>query len=586
MASIRIQKFAGLLPEVAPKLLREDHAQVAHNALLWNGYLRPMPAWTSLGTNGAPVASLFPNPNNLYPFDTDTVLTDAVVNYQEPFNRAVTFGINAGKLNYRNGVNTGTVYSLLPVAYGAATSQTITNMNLSVYPIPRTYAVTVMSGNMESAPFVFPQIGGMGGLFEGDIVTLNWFINIGSGNNPTGLRLYRTIPGFDTSEQVGNPIETGFHLVHEFTSYPVGGTFAYTDAADSSKIPGDLLLTEQFNVPLCNNLSFLGATETGWLVSGGIGPEQYKSKFQVSERFLWHAWPLQNYVEISEQFTDAVTFYDEVFIGTTARPYHMRITFSDNVEIDSLDIAVRPFPDYYACVPGTMVTTNSGAMYASPDGLVSLEVNESAIATRQLTNPGDTLRNPVVPIKVSSATQAAWWNGFYAGFCNGVGYLFNIENNHNNQFPLGQLITFDTPSGIAGPNLVVPSTSVGAFNPSNPGLLSTWGNLVYSWPMPGYGYEAAQKLTYTWRSKVFTMPGITTMAAAKVVHDASQQVMFNLYGDGVLLYSIFPNSSEPFRLPHQHRCTQFEIELIGTSEVQEVQVSTSMRDLTEEQGHD
>lgn len=586
MASIRILKFAGLLPEVAPKLLREDHAQIAHNALLWNGYLRPMPAWNPLGGGGTPIASIFPRPDKDYKFDLDPVLTNAVVNLQEPFVRGVTFGINGGQLNYRNGINTGNIYSLLPVAFGSLISQVSTRMNLSVYPIPRTYAVTVMSGNMESAPLVFPQLGGAGDLFEGDIVTLNWYVNAAPNSNTTGLRLYRTIPGFDTSEQLGNPIETGFHLVHEFTSFPVGGNFSYTDSADSSKIPGDLMLTEQFNVPLSSTLSYLGQTETGWLVCGGVTSERWKSRFQVSERFLWHAWPLQNYVEIPEQFTDAVTFYDEVFIGTTARPYHMRITFSDNVEIDALDITVRPFPDYYSCVPGTMVTTNSGAMYASTDGLVSLSVNESAISTRQLTNPGDILRNPVTPITISSATQAAWWNGFYAGFCNGVGYLFNIENNHNNQFPLGQLVTFDTPPGIAGPNLVVPSTGAVGFAPPNLGLLSVWGNLVYNWPLPGYGYEAAGKLTYTWRSKIFEMPGITTMAAAKVERQPGGSVMFNLYGDGVLLYSIFPNDSTPFRLPHQHRCTEFEVELIGTAIIKQVHVSTSMRDLTEEEGHD
>jgi hypothetical protein len=685
MPSIRITRFAGLLPEVNPRALREDHAQIAHNALLWDGWLRAMPQWAYVTGYSSQPASLLPDVANSQQYTSELSLSDGQVVYQEPYVPGTTFGIAAGLLAYRAPASFSTS-PLLPPASSlvASYTQSVVNQNLSVYPIPRTYAITFLAGNMESAPCVFTQLGGDGSLYEGDAVTLTINTTIDPSFGTTGYRLYRTVPGFDTSEQLGNPVETGFHLVYDSVSgqgslgqsvtafvytyqlsdpghlmlvytiptpvvftvgmevtitvpvghtlYPLNGgayvitsiynsqtivlaippgtgitpaidtllsssfllyvsgssggsaltnPIVYVDTADASKIPGDLLLTEQFGPPLVINAQHVAQTETGWLVVSGYASNSGYSQVALSERFLWHAWPMQNTVQITDQIVDMVAFYDDIFIGTLNRPYHLRAVFNDNVEIDSLSIDVKPYPDFYACVPNSMVTTNFGAMYASPDGLVSLEVNEDAIASKRITNPGDQLLNPVADITISSVQSAAWWNGFYLGLCSSVGYLFNVENSHNNQFPLGQLITFDTPAGIPGANLVTGGQASGGAG----GFFGLWGNQLYTLPLPGYGYETSAHAVYTWKSKVFVLPGGTTMAAAKVVGDYTQgAVTFYLYGDSALIYAYTPTDGTPFRLPHNHSCINWEIELIGQTAIEEVHVATSMRDLTEETG--
>lgn len=45
MATIRITTFKGMAPAVAPKLLRNEYAQIAHNTLLRDGTLRPYAKW-------------------------------------------------------------------------------------------------------------------------------------------------------------------------------------------------------------------------------------------------------------------------------------------------------------------------------------------------------------------------------------------------------------------------------------------------------------------------------------------------------------------------------------------------------------
>lgn len=580
MPSIRITRFAGLLPEVSPKLLREDHAQIAHNALLWDGWLRPMPQFNLLNA-GIFFVSLFPDsdqpPYGLY---GDTDLLDGTKPKQEPYVSNAIFGINKANhlLYYRPTPSTPQIFPLgLPPPTVTVATQIITSTNLSVYPVPRTYAVTYMSGNMEGPPHVFSELGANGGLFEGDIVTLSVTFNAAevAANRVTAVRIYRTIPGFDTGEQIQNPKETAFHLVTTLSPF-LGNSFVYVDNDDSSSIPADLLLTDQFVKPTLPYVNFVAPTESGWLVAAGYTPMALDgfSRIQVSERFLWHSWPTQNLVSIPDVFVDAAVFYDDIFIGTLDRPYHMRIEYGESAELDSLDIKVRPFPDNYKCVSNSMVTTNFGAMYASPDGLVALQVNDDAIATKKVTSPGDQLVNPIATLTIDSISKAAWWNGFYIGFSDSLAYLYNLENNHNNEFPLGQLITFDTPPGVPGPHVVVGS-----------GFYMMWGSNFYNFPLPGYGYEGALKSAYTWKSKKFVMPGLTTFAAAKVVSDRSGTLTFTLIGDGLVRFAGTVFTNDPFRLPHNYKCIEWEILLEGTSVVQEVHVSTSMRELVEEQGH-
>ncbi len=585
MPSVRITRFAGLLPEVGPRLLREDHAQIAHNTLLWNGYLAALPNWQAVLTAGGTIESLFPAADNVDGYGASVTLESAQLAGMEPLLNRSLWGIDVidGKVKYYTNYISGfgAPFNIMFQPAFTVNSQSISPQNLSVYPIQRTYAATYLSGNMESAPTTFPVIGDIGNLFEGDIVTLNFSLtNRTADQNITGLRLYHTVVGFDTGEDIQNPRETVFHLTHEFILGP-NNNIVYVDNTTSDLIPGDRLLTEQFGNggPLVDQPLSVMQTESGFLVVVGLDSTfTNRSLIHVSDRFLWHAWPLQNFSGIPEIVTDAVAFYDEIFIGTKQRPYHVRVNLAENPQSDAISVEVRPFPDYYGCVPNTMVTTNFGAMYASADGLVALEVNEDVLTTRKVANPGDVLVNPVTPITLASTVNSVWWNGLYIGFCNGVGYIYVHENSHNSQYPLSQLVTFNPPPGVQGPFVVTGQASGGLF--------AAFGNVLYRWAMPGYGYESASKQIYHWKSKKFVMAGTTTFAAAKVVNSADGTIQFNFYGDGVLIYSVAVTSSQPFRIPHQHSVIEVELELIGTATIQEVHMATSMRELTEPTGTD
>lgn len=582
MPSVRITRFAGLLPEVSPKLLRQDHAQIAHNCLLWDGWLRPLPNWQQVLVAGGTIQSIFPAPAESSGYGTSINLIDAQQAGSEPFSVNSLWGIYTvdGSLRYYDNYasQVSNPHKLLTSPLFTV-SQTTTPQHLSTSPTQRTYAITYKAGNKESAPSVFNVLGVGGTLFEGDLVTLNITLtNRDPDMGITGICLYRTVVGFDTGENIQNPRETVFHLVAQIN---LGGSnsISYVDTATSDLIPGDRCLTEQFGPMLVNTPSFIGQTESGWLIVAG--PDNVytnRTVVHVSDKFLWHAFALQNFNVFPEIITDGAVFYDDIFFGTKNFPYHMRVTHNDDPNSEALNIHFTPFPDKYGCVPGTMVTTNSGAMYASPDGLIALQVNEDDVASKKVANPGDVLNNPVAPIDFGDTLNSAWWNGLFIGFCAGVGYIFVHENNHNNQFPLSQLVTFNPPPGVQGPSFVTGTASGGLF--------AAFGNVLYRWPMPGYGYEAASKQIYQWKSKQFVMAGGTTFAAAKVVNSGDGTLTFNFYGDGVLIYSHNITDSQPFRIPAQHSVIKVEIMLAGTATVQEVHLATSMRELTETTGTD
>lgn len=580
MPSIRITRFAGLLPQDNPKALANDHAQVAHDCLLWDGWLRPMPAWVLVQTVVTGVKSIFYLVDPTGPqYTFDDSLASAYRNLREPYSVPYTIGVINGGLQVRLPL-VGLKLLGVPIPTVTAFTQVVTPSNLNAYPIARTYAITFLVGNSEGPPFVLPQLGANGTVFEDDIFTLNLTLDGAqiAAYGVSGLRLYRTVPGFDTSEQVGNPVETGFHLVMEMAATP-GAVFTYVDNANSSKIPGDLLISDQWMPPsnlvsMASDFSSLVQTEGGWAVAvqSSTVLAGVPSTIQISERYMHAAWPPQNTYQLPEVVEGMVAFYDNVFVGTRSRPYHIHVAASEG---DALDVNVRPFPDEYACVRNTLVATNSGAMYVSADGLIELTSDGDSVASKRVTNAGSVLTTPLGALPLVDVVGAAWWNGNFFGFGSSrIGYIYNSPNASNDEQPLSQIVTITTPSGVVGPNLVTGSS-----------LYAVWGDSVYRFPLPGYGYDIAVKTPYTWRSKLYVLPGLYTMSAAKVVNDASGTLTFTLIGDGVVIYTRPITHSRPFRVPHQHRAIQWEIVLSGTSVVQEVHVATSMRDLVEEPGN-
>jgi hypothetical protein len=636
MASIRINRFAGLMPTANPKALPNDHAQIAHNCLLWDGWLWPMPQWKDELFYGTSILSLYKDITKPLGFDASFYVRNAVYTPVEPFNDARVIGIVSDQFlgTFEFAAHRQSAYRALGTPapkykmdmYGnilyPATFY-VSPQHKSVYPISRTYAITYVNDGREGPPLVFPQLtsgsdffgSSVDHLYEGDIVTLNVQLELAvnaMNKAVTSIRLYRTIPGFDTSEELGNPLETGFHLVKEVPIGNPGDGASFIDAntlyvfiaddvgypnSDSAKIPGDLLISEQwlppveFNTPL--KPLYFGLTEGGWFVDARANGD-YSSAVQFSERFMSHAWPMQNTVVIPEIITGIAIFYDNVFVGTKSLAYHLDVQSGDT---ETLNLQVRPYSVPRQCIKDTMVATNFGAMFASKDGLITLTEKEETVATRAIANPGDIIpvvfAGNVVNKQFTDITKGGWWDGNYFGFIDivdgvhnpaldnaGVAIVYNQPSPSSAEFPLGQLVTIDAPHSVIKDTI---ATGTGFYVVGYP------DSNVYSLPLPGYGYTVAPKARYTWKSKRFVMQGLTTFAGMKVINSNNGDLVVTLsgYWDGAetvpsFVFTRTLSHSRPFRLPHNHKCLEWEIQVVGTAIIEEIHLSTSYKDLIED----
>ena len=74
-------------------------------------------------------------------------------------------------------------------------------------------------------------------------------------------------------------------------------------------------------------------------------------------------------------------------------------------------------------------------------------------------------------------------------------------------------------------------------------------------------------------------PSQVNFAGAKVSRYNGGDVKFKLTGDGISIKEYMPLKTEKFRLPSGRRDNEFQVELTGTAEVYQVEVSTSYNEL-------
>ena len=596
MASIRLTQFAGLMPELSAKLKRKDNAQIAHNCLLYNGTLQAMPAYI-LYENlvQAPTSMVRASQSahgRVVPIEG---LIEAVFNENPPFLQAAV-GIIGGSPetggNYIAMIpgQAGTSLGLRPAGvdppfFTVAPKLVITTAGHAT-PRPEcvSYAVTAVrqlgSSIEESIPLLLGTVGN-GVLSDPASISTLWhqgdrvlitFSYDAFFSGQTGFRLYRTVTAIETGEQLVNTFDTEWNLVAYVPAVATGGNFLFADTVLTQYLPGSTLLSKTFYPPFFGSQpQRFGMTESGWLWF----TTDYEIQF--AERYMVHAWPMQNYMQINkaDTITDAKSFYDTLFMGTSGRPYRCHIGTSDD---DAIEASAVPFQEHQPCIANSMVVAPFGVLYTSPNGFVSLEDTKMQVISRDLINGQSILYTQCVDgveqtFSFADVKKAVWFNGMYIGY-DGEGKIFIYEppEDLNDDHPFQQLVTMDAPVDIVpGP------WSVGDF-----GLQIAFDKGLYYWPIPGWQrpMDTPQKLCYRWKSKKFVFPGRTAFAAAKVVWLCDGEVCFTLIGDCGVVYSRKVTDCNPFRLPLNNR-VEWEIELTGTGTISEVHVATSEQELTE-----
>lgn len=309
---------------------------------------------------------------------------------------------------------------------------------------------------------------------------------------------------------------------------------------------GEPMVTMNYDPPR-DNMKGLGVTDSG------VGYGYVERTICLSEPYTLYAWP--RYYELSSQHdVMGLGHYDDtIVVATKGNP--MLIAGS---EPESMGILSLPL--YEGCVSSrSMVNLNHGCMYASNNGLVLVTTNSAKLLTENVFSAQDWQK-----IKPSSIHASAYKNGYLFFWDNGTekgsGY---IDLNNGNK----GVMWFD-------------DHALNTF--MNDGILQMIDDNVvtkYKTFNPEYGEPTNDKV-YKWQSKLFNIDTPRRMLAAQVIaDDYSSNIIFRVYGNGVLIHESLVKDARPFRVSNHSVKYDFSIEVEAGVSIREIAMGETMRDL-------
>ena len=357
------------------------------------------------------------------------------------------------------------------------------------------------------------------------------YTNLGtapSGNyNIATKRIYR-------SSAVGSSAQ--FQFVAEI---PVAQNI-YVDNISQANL-GEILPSENWIAPP-PGLKGLRMLASGAAI-GFVGNTAY-----LSEPNLPHAWPHKYPIDF--QIVGVAAFDQSAMLLTNGYPFIL-----DGA--DPAAMTPRRLNLRQACVSkGSIVETEGGVIYASPDGLVSIDAGGAVlVSTKHYNRKQWQALNP-------SSFKAFTHDGRYIA-------LYTQTDGTRG------ILIFD-PSG-QGPYLT--TSSLNALTPITAAYSDARTDTLYL----AHGdnivrYNTGNPLTYTWRSKIFRLARPENLGVA-AIDATAYPVTLKVYADGVLKQTKTVASAEPFKLKSGFKKNEWQFEISGTNEVKRLRVATSVDEL-------
>jgi hypothetical protein len=209
--------------------------------------------------------------------------------------------------------------------------------------------------------------------------------------------------------------------------------------------------------------------------------------------------------------------------------------------------------DLHACSSKrSAVTMSGGVVYASPDGLV--QITNGGI---QLLTKGLFTKEEWQQYKPSSI-HAYQYDGRYFGFYNNGVTSGCLVFSFNGQEP--SLVTLDV------------TATAGFLEPLTDSLYLLVGTNIVK-------FDSGSALTYSWKSKKFTLPKPENLGVCQVVAKSYPvSLTINSYDTDTSFTRSVANSNA-FRLPAGKRYNTIDVQVSGTAEVEQVLLSSSMDEM-------
>jgi len=257
-----------------------------------------------------------------------------------------------------------------------------------------------------------------------------------------------------------------------------------------------------------------------------------------------HAWPVAYNQTVDFPVVGLGRMDTTLAVLTTGTPYFIQGSHPDSMVVVKSDLE-------QSCASKRSIVSLGGAvLYASPDGLVLLSSGGSKVITEQIFTRAQ-WQSTFRPSSIHAYHHDMKYVAFYDNGTTTGGFIFDLTT--------GQFI-LHTLYATAGYNDLLADKLYTAFADRS---VKIWLD--------------GAAMSYTWKSKKFTMPQVTGFSCAQVEAE-SYPVTAKIYSDGTLVHTQTVASRVPFRLPvAPGRDWEFQIE--GSTEVFAVLVAQSMEEL-------
>lgn len=339
-------------------------------------------------------------------------------------------------------------------------------------------------------------------------------------HNITHTRLYRSV----TSDGVGV-----FLLVAEL---PISQA-EYIDSARD--VTGASLETWDYSVPPSNMQGLCN-------MANGICAGFAGNEVMFSESYLPYAWPEDYRSTTDSEIVAIAPIETSLVVVTKGKPYLFSGVTPSTITGGQINLE-------QSCVSAeSLVVVNGMAMYASPDGLVSVGSGSATVLTAPLmTKEQWQAYNP--------STIKAWANEgkYIAQYDNGA-FIYD---------PVSQ--SFITLSG---------SWDAAYNDLHSDALYLAKGTELYRWK------GSSTEKTMTWQSKTFLTPLDVLLTCSRIQSPNPEKLAIEFYADGELVYSLAAGelTSEAFRLPPV-RASKWIVKVTGDTKVERILLATSMQEL-------
>ena len=483
MAGLKLAAFAGIAPRVSKTLLKDNEAQTSVNTNLYSGEIR---SWRKPGSLPIP-ASVVAGCKSIYRHK-DTADEDLWLSWDKDVDvvPGPIYATGEYPIYYTgDGIPKKTNAALSETGSGPFPGDSLA-MGVPTPTVAPTVSASGGSGTAESRVYLYTFISMFGAIEEesapsptssiltvlpGGTVSISGLPSTApTGDyNITKMRIYRAVAGTTA---------TVYLKVADVNI----GTTTYSDTKTATQLGGSLQSSSYSPPP--DDLSGLVAMANG-ILAGFRGNEVY-----FSEPFIPHAWPIEYSLTVEYPIVAIAAFGESLVVSTQGNPFVISGSTPQSM-------SQAKIPLFEPCVSKrSMVSDDTGVMYASPNGLVKIAQGFAGLSTSSL------------------FTRDEWQ--FYkpatmlGAILDGAYHLFyeDVDNNIRGSLLLDR---GETSSALTTTNRHTRAVYV---DPETANLYLEEDGQVKAWEGDLYNF-----IPYEWKSKVFHLARPLNFAVAQIEAD-------------------------------------------------------------------